>query len=567
MQIDDISMLHDLISQKVLVRNQDEQIDTKDDPQWWLFDFRRILMNGKSANLVAKIFYKEFKDQYPFQLCALEIAGVPLATSLMNHFFYKGHEDINAFFIRKSRKKHGLMRMIEGEVQTEKKIILVDDIMNYGNSFWRQIEVLEALGYRVDTVWSILRFRDQRFYQRFHNRDIKIKSLFTLDDFSNVLGDEIENINRKTTAPLPMPFKEQWIFKSPKPSLSYVIQKSQPCIGDQKIYFGADNQTFWALNQNDGSVAWQYQVGPHVQKKSIFSSPAFFKHLVIFGAYDGNIYALDRETGKKVWISFEADWIGSSPAVAKDLELVFVGCEFGLIRKLGGVVALNARTGEKVWCDYSHPAFTHSSPLYLEPHQQVVIGSNDGKARLYNAKTGQKIWEFTTFGGADYTPDKGGFGSGDIKASFVYDSKHDYIIFGSIDGFLYILERQTGHLVYYYKCSFGIWSTPYLYNNRVYFTAVDKCVRCLYLDTFKLVFEVNLDNTRIFSSPTVINDRLYVGTNAGCLHELDPNTGKRLGYVQTIERVTNTLAYNQKTDTYFLPTYANEIICLRRTQS
>jgi orotate phosphoribosyltransferase len=64
------------------------------------------MMNGVVVNLVSDIFYNNFRDKYPFQLCALEIAGVPLATSLMAKLYYKGHEDINAFFIRKSRKKN-----------------------------------------------------------------------------------------------------------------------------------------------------------------------------------------------------------------------------------------------------------------------------------------------------------------------------------------------------------------------------------------------------------------------------------------------------------------------------
>jgi outer membrane protein assembly factor BamB len=80
------------------------------------------------------------------------------------------------------------------------------------------------------------------------------------------------------------------------------------------------------------------------------------------------------------------------------------------------------------------------------------------------------------------------------------------------------------------------------------------------------VFEKDLDNTRIFSSPTIIDGRLYVGTNAGRLHELDRETGKSLGYFQALERVTNTVVKNEKTDCYFLPTYANEIICLERTE-
>lgn len=561
-----IAELKKIISEKVFIKNTEEQIDTITDPEAWLFDFRRVLMNGPVANLIADIFYEKYKHAYPFQLCTIEIAGVPLLMSLMTKFFNNGHKDINAFFIRKSRKKTGLMRMVEGTVTSEKRIILIDDLMNRGNSFWRQIEVLEQLGYTVDMVWSILRFRDLDYYTRFHNRHIKVASLFSLDDFTS-LGSKVKNLQSKQKQPPCMLFEARWVFRSQNPSLNYVISKSQPCLDETKIYVGSDNRIFWAINQDDGTTAWKFSVGPQINKKSIFSSPVIYKDLVIFGSYDGNVYALDKTTGRKKWVSFEADWVGSSPALAEDLGLVYIGVEFGLFRRHGGILALDAKTGVKKWADYSHPALTHASPCYITPYKQVAIGSNDGKMRLYDGKTGTKLWEFTTFGGAEFdTNSDKGFGQGDLKGSAVYDERHDYLIFGSIDGFLYILERSTGNLVRHFKCQGGIWSTPYIYKNKVYFTSSDKHIRCLGLDMFNLLFEHNLDGTRIFSSPTVINDQLYVGTNAARLHELDPDTGKRLGYFQAVERITNTVIYNKNTDRYFLPTYANEIICLEKNR-
>ena len=561
------SELKNLIEKHVFIKNKDQQIDFKTDPEAWIFDFRQLLMNGKAANIISDIFYSEFKDSDPssFQLCALEIAGVPLATSIMTKFFYKGHEDINAFFIRKSRKKTGLHRMIEGQIQDNKKIILVDDIMNSGDSFWRQIETLESLGHKVDTVWSIIRYRDESFYKRFHNRGITIRSVFELNDFAQSLGGNIRNLVPPLKNIPIMPFTIAWFFKSENPSLGWVVNKSQPVLDDTKIYFGSDNKTFWALNQRDGSVAWNFKVGLD-KGKAIFSNPALYRDTVIFGAYDGSVYCLDKATGKTRWVSLEADWVGSSPAVAYDLGIVFIGLEYGLFSKQGGIIALDAITGAPIWIDRTHKALTHCSPKYIQAHQQVVMGSNDGVVRLYHARTGALHWKFTTFGSANFdtTNDYSGYSKGDVKESFVYDQTHDYIIFGAVDGFLYILTRDTGHLVHHFKCASAIFSTPYIYNNRVYFTATDKRLRCIDLNSRSLVFEKNLDNTRIFSSPTVLNGKLYVGTNAGKLHELHPDTGASLGYFQAIERITNTLTYNPKTDTYFLPTFANEIIALKR---
>ncbi|MEM9336692.1 MAG: PQQ-binding-like beta-propeller repeat protein [Patescibacteria group bacterium] len=559
--------LKQLIAEEVFVLNTEEQIGISDDPETWLFDFRRVLLSGEVADTVANLFCEQFVDQYPFQIGTLEVAGIPLATTLMNKLYAKGHTDINAFFIRKSRKKTDLLKMVEGTILKDIPILLVDDTMNRGNTFWRQLMVLDELGYNVDTVWSILRYRDQEYYDRFTRRGITVQSLFELDDFSAVLGDNIHNLVAMTPCPTPMPFTAEWVFSGAKPSLLYVVPKSQPVLDEKHIYVGADDQAFRALDQSDGSVAWEFTIGSTRAKKAVFSSPALHQNTVIFGAYDGNVYCLNKETGEIVWRFMEADWVGSSPCVAADLGIVFIGLEFGLIRKRGGIVALNLATGERVWADYSHPALTHSSPLYITEQQQVVIGSNDGVVRLYDATTGVQLWSFTTFGGADYVAERdGGYSGGDIKESFAYDPKRDLIIFGSQDGFLYIVDRKTGYLVHHYKCRFEVRHTPTIYNGRVYFASADKHLRAINLDDFSLQFEKNVDDTRIFSRVAAINDRLYLGTNAARLHELDPETGEQLSYFQATERITNHLVYNAATNRYFLPTYANQIICLKREQ-
>lgn len=555
-----------LIIERVFTTNKEQQIENNEDPEAWLFDFRAILMKGDAANTIAELFYEEFKDKYPFQLCSLEIAGVPLMMSLMHKFYEHGHRDINAFFIRKSRKKSGLMRMVEGVIVPNIPVVCVDDLMNSGSSFWRQITVLEELECQVISVWSVLRFRDIAQYKKILNRGISVQTLFTLDDFTATLGDSVTNL--KPDLPQEhVRFKPLWIFNNAQANYYYVVPKSQPILDEDMLYFGCDDRCFRALRQADGSEVWKFKVGRRSQGKSIFSSPCLFENNVYFGSYDGNVYALDKRTSANIWTYSEADFVGSSPAIAEELGLLFIGLEFGLIHKHGGIVALNAQTGEKIWSDFSHPAFTHSSPHYIPTHKQVIIGSNDGVARLYAAETGTLLWEFTTFGGASYNADRdGGFGTGDIKESFVYDSESDTISFGSIDGFLYVLDRRTGYLVHHVKCDFAISNTPYLHKGRVYFSSLDKHIRCLDLNTKKILFEKRIDGTRIFGAPIIINDHLYVGTNAGRLHELNPDTGEWCGYFQATERITNHIVYNNKTDRFFLPTYANQIISLKRIE-
>ena len=249
----------------------------------------------------------------------------------------------------------------------------------------RQVAVLDGLRKKVSGMFTIIHYRELAYYYFLKERGIVLSSLFSITDFG------LEFIKTKPGEKfLGNAFKVEWYFKSENPNYFYVMPKSSPVLDKDKIYFGSDNGNFWALNQNDGSVAWKYKVGLRAKGKSIFSAPAIYGDMVYFGAYDGNVYALDTKTGKRKWGFMEADWVGSSPALAPDLGLLFIGLEFGLFKKQGGIAALDLNTGEKRW-EYTMPKFTRASPAYLPSKNIVAIGSSDLLVYLFNAKRG-KLW-------------------------------------------------------------------------------------------------------------------------------------------------------------------------------
>ncbi len=284
--------------------------------------------------------------------------------------------------------------------------------------------------------------------------------------------------------------------------------------------------------------------------------------MVYFGGYDGNFYALDAATGKKKWISFEADWVGSSPAIAPELNLVFVGLEFGLWRKRGGIAALDATTGKTVWAYREMPCFTHSSPLYLARTQQVVIGSNDGCVYLFDGKTGKLVWKYRSGTPSEHELDTG-FSAHDIKESFAYDPKQDCIVFGNRNGMLCSISRQHGTLLASFQAEFGFYSTPLVHDGHIYASSLDKNLYCIDIETGKEVWRWN-GGARLFASPTLIEGHLFQGANTGRLTELDPKTGEEISSHTLPERITNRTAYNPETKRFFVPTFANEIYCLER---
>ena len=512
----------------------------------WLFDFRAVLLQSEILDAYCEAFYERYKNQYPFQICGLEIAAVPLVAALVMKFHEKGRS-LNGFFIRKSRKKSGLFNMVEGKV-TGDPIIIVDDLVNTGSSVMRQVIILKELEKKVLEVFSILRFRNSEYYTNFKNEGIAFSSLFELNDLEGSL--RVVNIeNYKRTQPIPSPFHDVlWVFKGGNPNLAYVVPKSAPVVSDGLVYFGTDDGNFFALDIVSGKTVWRYKVPFGSRGKYIFSTPAVYHEIVYFGAYDGNVYALDKRTGQKRWVFMEADWVGSSPCIADDLGMIFIGLEYGLFTKKGGVSCIDAQTGKKIW-EFRSLELTHGSPVYSKRYGLVACGSNDHILSVLNAKTGKRVWSFKT--------------RGDIKGAACFSDEHGVISVIGFDEIVYVLDTKTGSEVSHFKMEFGAYNAPIIFQDTVICASFDKNIYCFNLFTGDLVWKY-YTGARCFATPVIIKGKLYVGSNNAKLYEMDPETGEVIGIFQTRERITNKVAYDEKTSTFFVSTFANEVLALKK---
>jgi outer membrane protein assembly factor BamB len=92
-----------------------------------------------------------------------------------------------------------------------------------------------------------------------------------------------------------------------------------PAVGERVVCLGSgytrslDNKRSIAamrgFDKQTGELMWQFEVGPGVvssvpyerNERTITSSPVIVGDVVYFGANDGNLYALDVNTGKRLW--------------------------------------------------------------------------------------------------------------------------------------------------------------------------------------------------------------------------------------------------------------------------
>lgn len=508
----------------------------------WVMDFKGVTLNNRFLDLFCDEFGKMVLDNYkgPVQVAGMESGALPLLAALSVRFPGKIN---NAFYFRKSRKKHDLAKQIEGFCAENLPIIIVDDILNSGSTTLKQIKILSDMGRIPAKVFTIVRFRDEQYYSEVFGSELDVESIFELNDFTKDLN--IKNIEveiKKDYQSLFNQYEVDWKLTLSKANHYDVLPKSAPVADAERIYLGTDEGIFFAIDKETGKKIWEFKAHQSLTRKGIYSSPAMWRDYIYFGAYDGNVYCLDKHSGKSKWISFEGDFVGSSPCIANDLGIVYVGLEFGLFSKKGGVIALRADSGKVLWADRNISDFVHASPAYSSKYNLVVCGSNNGLLYAFDAKTGKRKWEFKT--------------NGEIKYRAVFDEKRGLVAFGSFDGGLYVVRVQDGALYHKFEAQAGFYSTPIFEDGKIIIGSLDKMVYAFDVDNKTTIWTTET-NGRIFSSAVIVNSLVYIGSNDGCLYILSLEKGEKISQIQLTERIVNSVIVEK--ESVFIPTHACEL--------
>ncbi len=93
--------------------------------------------------------------------------------------------DLKAFSVRKSAKKHGMHKLIEGNFVPGQSVVVVDDVITTGGSTLQAIEAIENSGGRVAFV-LVLVDRQEGGRQAIEDKGHAVVSIFTREDVSQV---------------------------------------------------------------------------------------------------------------------------------------------------------------------------------------------------------------------------------------------------------------------------------------------------------------------------------------------------------------------------------------------
>jgi eukaryotic-like serine/threonine-protein kinase len=301
---------------------------------------------------------------------------------------------------------------------------------------------------------------------------------------------------------------------------------SSPSLSQGVVYVGSTDGNLYAVDAQSGAQKWKFET-----KVRVTSSPAVDSGVVYFGSYDGKFYAIDAGSGQLRW-KFQTggerrfagkhlhgsqpegetmpdpfDFYLSSPAVAGGV--VYFGSGDG------NVYALDAATGKLNWKFHTGDV-VHASPAIADG--TLFIGSWDSYFYALNAATGEEKWRFKTGEDHEIYNQVGIQSSAAVMDGVVY--------FGCRDSNFYAVDAHTGQEKWTFNNK-GSWviSSPAVRDGKVYFATSDSGLFYeLDAKSGVPVFSLKSNGWPMFSSPAIAGSMLYIGSHEGSLLAINLKT-------------------------------------------
>lgn len=174
----------------------------------------------------------------------------------------------------------------------------------------------------------------------------------TLDDI------DVSNVHRLRPA---------WTFQHPPASLLAAIStyalEATPLVVDGVMYVSGFDGWVWALDAATGEVYWEYQHSVPLDVPlccgNVNRGVAVARGLVFLATPNAHLVALDARTGERVWQRAFGDIRAGESATVAPLvvdDLVVVGVSGGEYGIRGHLDAFDLETGERAWRRYTIPA-------------------------------------------------------------------------------------------------------------------------------------------------------------------------------------------------------------------
>jgi orotate phosphoribosyltransferase len=289
-----------------------------------MIDGRELLLRQPDLSCAARQLWQRLAPYRPDVVAGMTLSADTLVAAVL----YEAMKDgvvVAGAIVRKQRKRYGLQKLIEGPtVRRDARVVVVDDLLNYGKTAVQCAEAFGAAGAQVVAVGVLIDYGRAATRRLMRDHGIAVEPLFTMSDMG--LAPRLPEHSWRVA--------EQWDAQFPTPDEATTLQVSPD--GKHVVAGGPS----WVGLCERTDPAWRW-----VRELPGARALAGADEVVVVASDDpaggSRIAALDTATGAEVWVralpghvSVGGHWPGS--------ELVLVSTP-------DQTVALSVADGEVRW--------------------------------------------------------------------------------------------------------------------------------------------------------------------------------------------------------------------------
>jgi orotate phosphoribosyltransferase len=174
--------LHKIISEKSL-QTGDFTLSSGRESQY-LFQLRQTTLHPEGAALIGAVISDYMQQQGLRCIGGLEMGAVPIVAEVAAMSHVRGFP-VLVFFVRKQAKARGARERIDGYVNENDEVLLLDDVATTGGSILAALEALREEKHQVSVRRALVIIdREEGAAQALAEKGIELVSLFRKSDFA-----------------------------------------------------------------------------------------------------------------------------------------------------------------------------------------------------------------------------------------------------------------------------------------------------------------------------------------------------------------------------------------------
>ena len=293
---------------------------------------------------------------------------------------------------------------------------------------------------------------------------------------------------------------------------------SGAAVSGDTLIIGTREGEILALDRNTGETRWRFELVGEEENRAVYGTPVVSGDTIYVGAYDSMLYAISLD-GELLWQEVVDGSIVGGVTVVDDV--LFVGSSIEDSNE-GTVYAFDATNGDEKW------ARGVSGSVWSTPAVEnglVYFGSLDHNVYALSLEDGEEIWRFTTDGAVTAAPV--------VSDGFVY--------IGSFDSTFYKLDAASGSEAWRFEgANNWYWTHAILDATTVYVSSLDHNVYALDRATGEKRWSIETEGS-IVGAPVIVRDMIAVASRDGKIRLARLQDGSELDACNIEEEVRTSL--------------------------